>query len=333
MTDARNRPAGFTLVERPFGRLSSSLSLRAEGRTTQHGFTLVELLVVVAIIALLLGILLPALGAAREVARTTVCAMNMRQVAIGFVMYADGNSGASVPGRPYKVNPKTDPANMYDVGNGMQYRPRWFITLGAQSGIHAYEEPSTDPADDNVKTVDHKVFICPQAPERINNRNFSYGYNFQFLGNARSHPSRAFMNFPVDISRINPSSTVMAADNLGTAAGKAEDNRLPYNVTGQNNDTRQVSNHGWSLDPPRLVAGDSDFCDNNNRNAADRSGPDPRHGGKANASFCDGHVETRSPEKLGYHVNDDGSYALDGPNVTNRLFSGTGEDADPPSIH
>jgi prepilin-type N-terminal cleavage/methylation domain-containing protein/prepilin-type processing-associated H-X9-DG protein len=57
-------------------------------RRTSTGFTLIELLVVVAIIALLISILLPSLRAAREQARTTVCRSNLRQMAVGFALYA-----------------------------------------------------------------------------------------------------------------------------------------------------------------------------------------------------------------------------------------------------
>ena len=61
----------------------------------KKGFTLIELLVVMVIIALLVGLLLPALGRAQEEARKTQCRSNLRQIGLAMTMYAADNKGFS----------------------------------------------------------------------------------------------------------------------------------------------------------------------------------------------------------------------------------------------
>ena len=59
----------------------------------RDGFTLMELLIVIAIIALLISILLPMVTRAREMASRTVCLSNIRQLQIGWLAYAEANKG------------------------------------------------------------------------------------------------------------------------------------------------------------------------------------------------------------------------------------------------
>jgi prepilin-type N-terminal cleavage/methylation domain-containing protein len=84
---------------------------RSEGKVSCHrvakrystgklvtGFTLVELLVVISIIAVLLAVLMPALTKAREQGRLVVCKSNVRQWALMLSMYTNANNGRFMPG-------------------------------------------------------------------------------------------------------------------------------------------------------------------------------------------------------------------------------------------
>ncbi|MHB1158520.1 MAG: type II secretion system protein [Phycisphaerales bacterium] len=99
-----------------------------------HGFTLVELLVVVAIIALLIAILLPSLNKARQAARGVVCLANIRQIDTGLMSYTYDSGGwlpysyegwgAGPPGDPFGSTLWWDRVGRY--GNYMPYDPNRF---------------------------------------------------------------------------------------------------------------------------------------------------------------------------------------------------------------
>jgi prepilin-type N-terminal cleavage/methylation domain-containing protein len=97
---------------------------------SRRGFTLVELLVVIGIIALLISILLPALNRAREQARRVACGNNIRQLLNAVHMYASENKAALPGGNPggaalgwlYELNKLSSPRRQEDVQYGQLYR-------------------------------------------------------------------------------------------------------------------------------------------------------------------------------------------------------------------
>src|SRR5687767_11543745 len=82
--------------------ISPRCAVPSESGQRRGAFTLLEVLVVVAIIGLLVALLLPAGLAVRSQAYATMCASNLRQMGTAWMMYANDNRGAGCPLRPPK---------------------------------------------------------------------------------------------------------------------------------------------------------------------------------------------------------------------------------------
>jgi prepilin-type N-terminal cleavage/methylation domain-containing protein/prepilin-type processing-associated H-X9-DG protein len=174
-----------------------------------RGFTLVELLVVVAIIAVLIALLLPSLGKARRHAQQVACLSNLRQLGLALVAYAGQNNGSF-------------PA------------PAGVFSRHAEDWVHW--QPDRDPADGAILPFlgsDLRVLVCPAGVDDRKAHTFegstlaypfSYSVNNLFTGSTAA--TRFAANWTVSPCKLgrcrDPSRKILAIEEDVTVINDGE---------------------------------------------------------------------------------------------------------------
>jgi prepilin-type N-terminal cleavage/methylation domain-containing protein/prepilin-type processing-associated H-X9-DG protein len=131
----------------------------------RRGFTLVELLVVIAIIAVLIGLLLPAIQAAREAARRAQCVNHLKQIGLATLQHHDVY-GVFPPG--WVQAPFTVPqGEVIEGGHGFFTFLLPFIERDDLAKIYRWDKRAQGPDNQPVATTQLKNYQCPSAePDR-----------------------------------------------------------------------------------------------------------------------------------------------------------------------
>ncbi|HEY1685709.1 MAG TPA: prepilin-type N-terminal cleavage/methylation domain-containing protein [Tepidisphaeraceae bacterium] len=237
----------------------------------RQGFTLVELLVVIGIIALLISILLPSLNRARETANRIKCGSNLRQIGQAILLYANENNG-NYPRTYYDGTGTTWVVNNYGSTASDD-----FAGGSASGNVGVNNIPASLFLLLRTEEISSAVFICPSSSATAENygggtntalnrgnftsiaQNLSYSY-------ANPFPNQSVLGYGYKLNAsMSPDFALMADINPGTTTTGITTN--PFAGLTQNSANSQMkfansTNHDQDGENVLFADGHVDF-DNN----------------------------------------------------------------------
>lgn len=172
---------------------------------SRRGFTLIELLVVIAIIAILAGMLLPALGKAREKSKNTKCQSNLRQLMMAAIMFEEDN----------KAYPLGWPSTAMQAQNPPPIL--WYRQLQPYLGK-------------TTATAGEGVFICPSSVQKKSNNSLGGGGFSGFLCYAQNSMINSGTDKHGSSIIKDPAGTLLYADTDGWDSCLYPDGETSANV-------------------------------------------------------------------------------------------------------
>ncbi len=168
-------------------------------KAAEDGFTLVELLIVIAVIALLLAILLPALGKAKSTAKRVKCAGNLKQIDLAMHLYLAGNNDTY----PCAEDP-------------VSTKPPYWLWMGR--GWRSYIKPYLGG---NIDVNNPSVLLCPgDRTEAAKYQLTSYAYSMAFYHSPEQIDDMNNVENTYIHTNESPSSVPQRSCDVANPAGK-----------------------------------------------------------------------------------------------------------------
>jgi prepilin-type processing-associated H-X9-DG protein/prepilin-type N-terminal cleavage/methylation domain-containing protein len=290
------------------------------------GFTLLELLTVIALIALLIALILPAVVSVRESARKAQCAANLRQIGLAMTGYEADNNMFPPSYFTYSATNKKDIADPNDITffvRTLPYLEMSQVYNSVNFSLHTYDSASSPIVENRTaRSVSIQVYLCPSDFEP------HHGNSYR-LNTGRIVPSHKVNGpfFPTFLPRVASiprglSRTAFLSEGLGgsylaNSPNPLIDMKVPINRTADTAmdfDDRifipyclQAPAMGWHTDggrywfyfEPQYSAYNHNGSPNDNRPTCGGFcfgllPPRSRHSGSVQVLFGDGHVESIS---------------------------------------